>query len=621
VRNVPQKHNEEVKQFVEIWNGSHMCLTVDVQSVEKQGKIYEDDHQFGCLSWASSEGRLLYVAEQRKPNAKSYFENNKTITSNQNLKAGSQEDSTDEDGRGEQHVFREDWGDGLTGKHRPVIYVLDVLTGDVSVLENVPEHVSQGQALWAPDDAGIVFAGWCHEPYRMGVVYCVMRASRLYYIDLQSTTCVPISDETRASRSPRFSPDKSKLVYLDSQIGGPHNQASRLLLYDWNSKTTTVLVDVVTTPHSAGGFPGLYVYFLLHRCWSADGKRIILDSSWRSQRVILSINVETQIVSQLHCAGNGGSSYAMDVLGNRIIAQVSAPNIPPYLVFGNIPVVGQEDRIAWTPLDEIITLEDITWKVLQHRRDGELAHLDYESVLLLPARGTGMDKPALIVHPHGGPHTGFLTEFDLYVACLCRAGFAVLQVNNRGSDGFGDENLRSLLGRIGDQDVKDVQAAVESVLQNEHVDKVLVMGTSHGGSLTTHLIGQYPGVYKAACCRSPCINMATMSGITDIPDWNYTSTGLSFSHSSIADDNVMATFWKASPLQYVNEIKTPTMIVLSEDDRRVPPKQGLELYKALKARRVPVRLLWYKDSGHDIAKPDSQADCLVNTARWFKKYI
>ncbi|XP_023253253.1 acylamino-acid-releasing enzyme-like, partial [Seriola lalandi dorsalis] len=94
-------------------------------------------------------------------------------------------------------------------------------------------------------------------------------------------------------------------------------------------------------------------------------------------------------------------------------------------------------------------------------------------------------------------------------------------VNYRGSTGFGQDSILSLIGQIGNQDVKDVQRAVLTVLQSDLTldpKRLAVIGGSHGGFLSCHLVGQYPDFYRACAARNPVINAATLLGTSDIVD-------------------------------------------------------------------------------------------------------
>ncbi|KAK8684979.1 hypothetical protein V6N13_040990 [Hibiscus sabdariffa] len=90
----------------------------------------------------------------------------------------------------------------------------------------------------------------------------------------------------------------------------------------------------------------------------------------------------------------------------------------------------------------------------------------------------------------------------------------------RGSVGFGQEALQSLLGS---QDVNDVLTAIDHAIEKglANPSKITVLGGSHGGFLTMHLIGQAPDKFVAAAARSPVCNLSSMVGITDVPDWCY----------------------------------------------------------------------------------------------------
>ncbi|CAI9544606.1 unnamed protein product, partial [Staurois parvus] len=112
----------------------------------------------------------------------------------------------------------------------------------------------------------------------------------------------------------------------------------------------------------------------------------------------------------------------------------------------------------------------------------------------------------------------------------------------------------SLLGRIGDQDVKDVQTAVLQVLQEEPVDpqKVSLCGGSHGGLISCHLIGQYPDFYKSCTVRNPVTNITTMAGSTDIPDWCYEESGYTYSYQTLPNGAHLEEMLKKSPIIYIS---------------------------------------------------------------------
>lgn len=101
-------------------------------------------------------------------------------------------------------------------------------------------------------------------------------------------------------------------------------------------------------------------------------------------------------------------------------------------------------------------------------------------------------------------------------------GFGILCINYRGSIGSGQNSVEFLLGKIGTSDVADCITAVDEALETFpwlDPDNLALVGGSHGGFLVAHLSGQYPDKFKAVVARNPVIDVASMSIISDIPDW------------------------------------------------------------------------------------------------------
>ncbi|CAG2063382.1 unnamed protein product, partial [Timema podura] len=133
---------------------------------------------------------------------------------------------------GEEYLFREDWGEQLVGKHRPVVVMCDTKLETLSVLEGIPDHFSSGQVVWTPDGNGVVGVAWLHEPRRLGLIYCTNRVGYIFHLTLGGVFTL-LSGDDQAVRSPRFSPDGEYLVWLERPAGGGHHAAHRLMAYKW----------------------------------------------------------------------------------------------------------------------------------------------------------------------------------------------------------------------------------------------------------------------------------------------------------------------------------------------------------------------------------------------------
>ncbi|KAM8829815.1 acylamino-acid-releasing enzyme isoform 1-T1 [Synchiropus picturatus] len=594
-------------QLLEIWDAHGLQKCLNLTALNKHGRVYEDA-QFGALSWSHCENWLLYVAERSRSAAKV-----------------ERESAWPKD----RSVYCEDWGEALSNKSTPVLCVLHLQSGALRVLDGVPAEVSPGQALWAPGGQAVIFVGWYHEPFRLGLKFCSNRRSVLCRLDLEGH-CERLSGENLAVSSPRLSPDGSVLVYLQAQVFGPHNQCFSLQMLDLKSSRTSTLVDVVHRPKT-GDFAGLYEALPAH-CWSADSQRVLFSSACRNRKDLFVVDRASREVRSLSDRLSEenqafGSWKLLTVQNDVMVVCCSSPCTPPTLRAAVLPTDG--GSVTWRTLQEPLRTFDFQWSSLdvEPGPDEENTHyagLDFGAILVKPSRTVRDEKSPLVVFIHGGPHSQAAAEWSCITAGLAALHFAVLMVNYRGSTGFGQDSILSLLGGIGRQDVSDVQRAVLTALHSDptlDAKRVAVMGGSHGGFLSCHLVGQYPDFYGACVARNPVINAATLVGTSDIVDWRYTSVGLPYSYSQTPTAEALAIMLERSPITHVDQISAPVLLMLGGRDRRVSPHQGLELHKALKSRASPVRLLWFPEDGHSLSRVETQADCFLNTVLWLQQHL
>lgn len=487
---------------------------------------------------------------------------------------------------------------------------------------------------------------------------------------------VKLTADFALARSPRISPDGKTLVFIGRREPlTTHNGCFQLLSLPLGDRGQTaapaqVRIDIVPSPALPADFPGVFADQLPRQCFLGDSK-VVMNTMWGSRDSVVLVDLASTgppqrlnhllappvlshkaVQTALDQADgpwgdlNDASCSVLDISAatGLLLFSASSPTAPHRVGLYNFatgkvhagPLPAPSTVLMKSGLSPHIAahnivacLEKMKWKILQHRAPSGAY---FESILLLPealpTAGDGKGKMPLIVVPHGGPHSctpsSFIASYA-YLAIEC--GCAVLNVNYRGSTGFGQDSIDSLPGNIGTHDVHDMVQAIQDAI-NAHPgldkDNMAVVGGSHGGFLTAHLIGQYPSLFKAAAMRNPVTNIPAMFGVTDIPDWTLVECGLAYDFSryiGTTSAEGLGQMLASSPVRYIDAVKTPSLMCLGSKDRRVPSSQGIDYYHQLQARGVPSQLLIFPEDCHSLDKPCTEAEHFVAIARWFIKYL
>ncbi|GAA4018187.1 S9 family peptidase [Deinococcus rubellus] len=237
-----------------------------------------------------------------------------------------------------------------------------------------------------------------------------------------------------------------------------------------------------------------------------------------------------------------------------------------------------------------------------------------EGWVLRPA--SSEPSPPALLSIHGGPHAtyghGFMHEFQL----LAARGYAVCYSNPRGSVGYGQAWSSDIFGRWGSVDVEDLLNFFDICLDRLPLDRnrIGVMGGSYGGYMTNWLTSHTNRFQVAVTDRSIC-NLISFGGTSDIGMrfWD-DELGGNFHRSADLDK-----LWAMSPLRYVENVKTPTLIVHSVLDHRCPIEQAEQWFVALKLHGTPVRFVRFPDEDHELSRagrPDRRAARLNEYLDW-----
>jgi len=236
--------------------------------------------------------------------------------------------------------------------------------------------------------------------------------------------------------------------------------------------------------------------------------------------------------------------------------------------------------------------------------------------LMKPADWREDGKYPTILSIHGGPHGMFGYGFNPAFQVFAARGYAVLYINPRGSNGYGQKFADGTINEWGGGDYRDLMTGVDEALKRfSWIDasRMGVTGGSYGGFMTNWIITQ-TARFKAA------VAVASLSNL------------ISFYSTSLYQDLIHAEFggfpwdnyellWQWSPLRYVKQAQTPTMFIHGEQDNDVHITQAEEMYMALRRRGVDTVLVRYPREGHGLREPRHRVDSLERTLAWFDKYL
>jgi dipeptidyl aminopeptidase/acylaminoacyl peptidase len=221
----------------------------------------------------------------------------------------------------------------------------------------------------------------------------------------------------------------------------------------------------------------------------------------------------------------------------------------------------------------------------------------------------------LILSIHGGPHGmygyTFYPNFQAYAA----RGYAVLYLNPRGSNGYGQRFSDGTLREWGGGDYRDLMAGVDEALRLYSwldAERMGVAGISYGGFMVDWIITQTPR-FKAAVATASVSNLISFYSTSLYQDLVHAEFGMPW------DDYDL--LWRWSPLRYVRQAQTPTLFLHGEQDNDVHITQSEEMYMALKRRGVEAELVRYPREGHGFHEPRHRVDALERTLAWFDKYL
>jgi len=396
-------------------------------------------------------------------------------------------------------------------------------------------------------------------------------------------------------RRPKFSPDYTKIAFLRSSSEATFNMydIQHLGIIDIASKT-----DKVITKQYDLSIDNIF--------WSLDGKNIFGTADDDRKQNIIQINASTGAVNAFTNEVGVYNGINMNEKG-KMVALFSTPNQP----------------------NEVFLNEGAGFKQVTHVQDAFVNSIQkvvvkgfsaiasdnnkVNGILFLP--DSNAKKLPLILFIHGGPVAQDEYSFDLTSQIFAAAGYAVANVNYRGSSGRGANYTKSIYGDWGNKEVKDIIGVADYLIKSGVVDenKMAIAGWSYGGILTNYTIATDKR-FKAAVSGAGGSLMLSFYGTDQYISQYEPELGKPW-------ENLQKWLDVSYPFFKVKEIKTPTLFMASQADFNVPVVGAEQMYQAFKSVGIPTQLIIYPNQNHGIRVPSYLVHRLNSHLDWFKKYL
>jgi dipeptidyl aminopeptidase/acylaminoacyl peptidase len=480
-------------------------------------------------------------------------------------------------------------GRGPLPKGYTHIYVIDAELG------GTPRPITSGDynhndPQWSADGKTLFFSA-IRKPdaeYTWG-------DSEIYAVDLKTLEVKALTDRKGPDGSPRVSPDGKWIAYSGFDDKNYTSHLSSVSVMDSNGGSKKLLAG--NLPSSPGNV-----------IWAADNSGLYYQMEERGENNLYFISLAgavkkvtkgAHVLSGVSIAKNGQAA-----------ATISTPYRPGYLVTFNLlkPEAAKE-------------LVDVNADVLAEVKLGEIEELKFNAPdglglqgwLIRPAEFDPAKKYPMLLYIHGGPWSMYSVAFNWDWQNFSANGYAVLFMNPRGSTGYGQDFVNGIQFSYPGKDYDDLMAGVDAALAKGFIDKnnLFVCGGSGGGVLTAWIVG-HTNRFRAAVSMRPVINWHSFVGITDGPSWYRQFRKYPW------EDPVE--YALRSPLNYVANVTTPTMVMTGEADLRTPIAQSEEFYRALKILKKETLLVRMPEEYHGWRRPSHRLLQQAYLMAWFEKY-
>jgi dipeptidyl aminopeptidase/acylaminoacyl peptidase len=477
---------------------------------------------------------------------------------------------------------------------RTHIWIVDVKTGKETQLTSGDDWDDR-DPQWSPDGTRIAFVS-----DRTGRAYEDSRNTDVWVIPAEGGALVKISDHAEADNTPRWSPNGKSIAFIGSIKERDHPKI-------WLAPST-------------GGSPSVLAATDLDLIpsdleWAGDGRGIYFASGVHGEYQLFRVEFASKTTKAITTGPRAVHSMDISPRAGKMVYTVNDFKHLDDLYVADLN--GRNER-------KLTNLNEALWKQLQLQDVERFTYKgadgwDVDGFFVRPVGWQEGKKYPMILNIHGGPAgqygVDWFHEFQVYAA----RGWAVFFVNPRGSTGYGQKFERGIEGEWGRNDYTDIMNGVEVALQKYpwiDRDRLGVTGGSYGGYMTNWIVG-HTNMFKAAVTLRSVSNFISDEGTRDF----------AYGHAPDFGGDLFEKFdlyWERSPLKYAKNVKTPILILHSDNDLRVPLEQGEQWYRALKHFGVKTEMVVFPRENHNLTRtgePRHLVESLNWQIYWFDRFI
>ncbi|MFK3858068.1 S9 family peptidase [Pseudoalteromonas rhizosphaerae] len=452
-----------------------------------------------------------------------------------------------------------------------------------------------GPVSFSEDGNSLYFSANRHADFKLKPTN-----SEIYQLTLNDLQITALTDREGPDQQPQISPDGRYLAYTGYDDKRTNYENTQLYILDLKSGDTTSLTAdfdrSVEQIKWADNSRGLYFSY------ASEGQTALAYQPRSGKRKVITQKIGSVSFGRPYSGGD------FDISDDGDVAITLADTQRP----ADIAIVKNGKTQRLTKLNDDALGNKQLAKVEEIWLKSSYDDLPIQGWVAYPPGFDSSKKYPLILEIHGGPVANYGPHFSAEIQLFAAKGNVVLYMNPRGSDSYGKEFAQTIHHNYPSNDFDDLMTGVDALIGKGFIDqsKLFVTGGSGGGVLTAWIVG-HTDRFAAAVVAKPVINWISFVLTADFYPFfaDYWFPGKPWDH--------IEHYMKRSPISYVGNVKTPTMLLTGEADYRTPISETEQFYQALKLQGVDTAMVRIPDASHGITKRPSNLMAKVAYIQWW----